>query len=98
MKTSPNEPTDAPSWYSSVLASCSMSRPGGGERKGAGGPNKVSSGSDVKSYRARLRAHLQVHVVVGGYQVTFVLHPPLEAHVDWFSRQVGEERLGVDRL
>ena len=41
--------------------------------------------------------HLQVHVVVRGDQVTFVLHAPLQLGDDRFSSEAVQVRLGVDR-
>lgn len=86
MKTSPSEPTDSPSWYSSVFASCAR-----GHRRvsayGLGQGGAEGSGAD-----------LEVHVVVGRDEVALVLHPPLEAHEDGLAGEVREEGLGVDGL
>lgn len=107
INTSPRVPTDCPSWYSSVLAICDEHRVRSFARRGecarpesAWGERtrKRCSESRVGRVWSRKGTDLQVHVVVCRDEVALVLHPPLQADVDGFPGQIGEERFRVDDL
>lgn len=111
MKTSPNEPTDAPSWYSSVLASCvatsTRDQDHQHRRIGIVIVHETLEWKRAKDKQAGVckelwlngdPTYLQVHVIVGGHQVTFVFHPPFEPDHDRFAGQISQERFRVHRL
>lgn len=74
MKTSPSEPTDSPSWYSSVFASYHRAHT---EIEANPVKTSLSHFDERPEGRMKGKAHLYVHVVVSGYHVALVLHSPL---------------------
>lgn len=92
MKTSPSDPTDSPSWYSSVFASWIASS------RRARQHREVRTTSGGHGEVQRVRVYLHVHVVVGRDHVALVGHAPLELDKDLLASEVGEERFRVDGL